>query len=79
VTTTPARDRYTTLPDEKTLAEAVVALEELGFGVDVVPQLAPRRSTQVTVAVHTTLSSQRFPSSRARIQACNSSQKEVRR
>jgi hypothetical protein len=36
VTTTPAADIYTALPDEKTLAETVVALEEHGFSVDVV-------------------------------------------
>jgi hypothetical protein len=36
VTTTPVADRYTALPDEKTLAETVVALEEHGFSVDVV-------------------------------------------
>jgi L-lactate utilization protein LutC len=36
VTTTPAADRYTALPEEKTLTETVVALEERGFSVDVV-------------------------------------------
>jgi L-lactate utilization protein LutC len=36
VTTTPAADRYTALPEEKTLTETVVALEEHGFSVDVV-------------------------------------------
>jgi L-lactate utilization protein LutC len=36
VTTTPAADRYTALPEEKMLTETVVALEEHGFSVDVV-------------------------------------------
>jgi len=36
VTTTPEADHYTALPDEKTLAETVVALEEHGFSVDLV-------------------------------------------
>ena len=34
--TTQAPDRYTTLPDERTLAATVVALEEHGFSVEVV-------------------------------------------
>jgi hypothetical protein len=45
VSTTPASDRYTTLPDEKTLAETVVALEEHGFGVDVTDDLDAARDT----------------------------------
>jgi hypothetical protein len=45
VSTTPASDRYTALPDEKTLAETVVALEEHGFSVDVTDDLEAARST----------------------------------
>jgi len=36
LTTTQAPDRFTTLPDDQTLASAVVALEEHGFSVEVV-------------------------------------------
>ena len=36
MTTTPASDRFTTLPDDETLAATVVALEEHGFSVEVV-------------------------------------------
>ena len=36
MTTTPVPDRYTTLPDDQTLAETVVALQEHGFSADVV-------------------------------------------
>ena len=36
MTTTPAADRFTALPDDQTLADTVVALEEHGFSVEVV-------------------------------------------
>jgi L-lactate utilization protein LutC len=36
VTTTPAPDRYATLPDDQMLAETAVALEEHGFSVEIV-------------------------------------------
>ncbi len=36
MSTTHAPDRFTTLPDDQTLAETVVALEEHGFSVEVV-------------------------------------------
>src|SRR5947208_2681370 len=36
-------DRFTALPDEKTLAATVVALEEHGFSVEVVDDLAAAR------------------------------------
>jgi acyl-CoA hydrolase len=36
ITTIHTPDRFTTLPDDQTLAATVVALEEHGFGVDVV-------------------------------------------
>jgi LUD domain len=44
VTTIPAADRYTALPNEKTLAETVVALEEHGFSVEVVDDFDAARS-----------------------------------
>src|SRR3984893_9794635 len=45
MTTTEAPDRYTALPDDQTLASAVVALEEHGFSVEVVDDLdAARRA-----------------------------------
>jgi hypothetical protein len=43
VSTTHAPDRFTTLPDEQTLADTVVALEEHGFSVEVVDDLDAAR------------------------------------
>ena len=43
MSTTHARDRFTTLPDERTLADTVVALEEHGFSVEVVDDLDAAR------------------------------------
>jgi acyl-CoA hydrolase len=43
MTTTTTPDRFTTLPDEQTLASAVTALEEHGFSVDVVDDLDAAR------------------------------------
>src|SRR5438094_4380767 len=40
---THATDAYTVLPDDETLAATVVALEEHGFSVEVVPDLEPAR------------------------------------
>jgi acyl-CoA hydrolase len=41
--TTPAQARFTALPDEETLAATTVALEEHGFSVEVVDDLADAR------------------------------------
>jgi LUD domain len=43
VSPTRTRERFTTLPDEETLAENVVALEEHGFSVEVVDDLDAAR------------------------------------
>jgi LUD domain len=43
MTTIATPDRFTTLPDEKTLASAVTALEEHGFSVEVVDDLDAAR------------------------------------
>jgi hypothetical protein len=43
VTTTTTPDRFTTLPDEHTLAATVTALEEHGFSVEVVDDLDAAR------------------------------------
>jgi hypothetical protein len=43
VTRTQADDRFTALPDDETLAAAVVALEEHGFSVEVVDDLDAAR------------------------------------
>jgi acyl-CoA hydrolase len=48
VSTTHAPDRYTTLPDEQTLAATVVALEEHGFSVEVVDDLDAAREAVLT-------------------------------
>ena len=40
---TQATNRYTVLPDDETLAATVVALEEHGFSVEVVPDLDAAR------------------------------------
>jgi 2-polyprenyl-6-methoxyphenol hydroxylase-like FAD-dependent oxidoreductase len=45
VTTTHAPDRFTTLPDDQTLAATAVALEEHGFSVEVVDDLDAARET----------------------------------
>ena len=45
MTTTHAPDRFTTLPDEQTLANTVVALEEHGISVEVVDDLDAARET----------------------------------
>ena len=44
MSTTQAPDRFTTLPDEPTLAATVVALEEHGFSVEVVDTLEAARA-----------------------------------
>jgi L-lactate utilization protein LutC len=45
MTTNPASDRFAALPDDETLAETVVRLEEHGFSVEVVDDLdAARRA-----------------------------------
>ena len=43
MTTTPTLDRFTTLPDDQTLAATVVALEEHGFSVEIVDDLDAAR------------------------------------
>jgi hypothetical protein len=43
VTTTDTAERFTALPDDQTLAATVVALEEHGFGVEVVDDLDTAR------------------------------------
>jgi LUD domain len=48
VSTAPAPDRYTTLPDERMLTETVIALEERGFSVDVTDSLAAARDAVLT-------------------------------
>jgi LUD domain len=44
MSTTHAPDRFTTLPDDQTLAATVVALEEHGFSVEVVDDLDAARA-----------------------------------
>jgi hypothetical protein len=43
LSTTSSSERFTALPDEQTLADTVVALEEHGFGVEVVDDLDAAR------------------------------------
>jgi hypothetical protein len=43
VSTTHASDRFAALPDDQTLAATVVALEEHGFSIEVVDDLAAAR------------------------------------
>jgi hypothetical protein len=45
MSTTQDSERFTTLPDDETLAATVVALEEHGFSVDVVDDLDAARKT----------------------------------
>ena len=49
-TTTP--DRFTTLPDEQTLASAVTALEEHGFSVEIVDDLGAAREAVLARIPH---------------------------
>src|SRR5438034_7291362 len=46
MTTTNATDRFTELPDDQTIADTVVALEEHGFSVEVVDDLDAARETR---------------------------------
>jgi acyl-CoA hydrolase len=48
MSTIAAPDRFTTLPDEDALQATVVALEEHGFSVEVVPDLASARRAVLT-------------------------------
>ena len=45
MSTTQASERFTALPDDETLGETVVALEEHGFSVEVVDDLDAARAT----------------------------------
>jgi acyl-CoA hydrolase len=52
VSMTETSDRFTALPDEGTLAETVVALEEHGFSVEVVDDLAAARAAVLARIPH---------------------------
>jgi acyl-CoA hydrolase len=52
LTTTTASKRFTTLPDDKTLATTVVALEEHGFSVEVVDDLDAAREAVLARIPH---------------------------
>ena len=52
MTTTTASKRFTTLPDDKTLATTVVALEEHGFSVEVVDDLDAAREAVLARIPH---------------------------
>ena len=52
MSTTTAPDRFTTLPDEQTLASAVTALEEHGFSVEVVDNLGAAREAVLARIPH---------------------------
>jgi acyl-CoA hydrolase len=52
MSTTTAPDRFTTLPDEQTLAAAVTALEEHGFSVQVVDDLDAARQAVLARIPH---------------------------
>jgi len=52
MTTTTTPDRFTTLPDEHTLAATVTALEEHGFGVEVVDDLDTARQAVLARIPH---------------------------
>ena len=47
-----APERFTTLPDEQTLADTVVALEEHGFSVEVVADLDAAREAVLARIPH---------------------------
>ena len=50
MSTTQTPDRFTTLPDEETLAATVVALEEHGFSVQVVDDLDAAREAVLALS-----------------------------
>jgi len=52
MSTTRTADRFTALPDEQTLASAVVALEEHGFSVEVVDNLDAAREAVLARVPH---------------------------
>jgi acyl-CoA hydrolase len=52
MSTIAAPDRFTTLPDERMIASAVTALEEHGFGVEVVDDLGVARQTVLARIPH---------------------------
>jgi hypothetical protein len=52
MTTTDTSDRFTTLPDDQTLAATVVALEEHGFSVEMVDDLAAARNAVLARIPH---------------------------
>src|SRR6478609_2013283 len=52
MSTTTAPDRFTTLPDEQTLAATITALEEHGFSVDVVDSLDAARDAVLARIPH---------------------------
>ena len=52
MTTSTSPDRYTTLPDEQTLASAVTALEEHGFSVEIVDNLDAAREAVLARIPH---------------------------
>ncbi len=52
MSTTTAPDRFTTLPDEQTLASAVTALEEHGFSVELVDNLDAAREAVLARIPH---------------------------
>jgi LUD domain len=49
MSTTDISERFTALPDDETIAATVVALEEHGFGVDLVDDLHAARSTTLAL------------------------------
>jgi hypothetical protein len=52
MSTTTAADRFTTLPDEQTLASTVTALEEHGFSVEIVDDLDAARQAVLARIPH---------------------------
>ena len=52
MTTTEATERFTALPDDATLAATVVALEEHGFSVEIVDDLAAARRAALARIPH---------------------------
>ena len=52
MSTTTAPDRFTTLPDEQTLAATITALEEHGFSVEVADDLDAARQAVLARIPH---------------------------
>ena len=78
MSTTAIPDRFTTLPDEHALQATVVALEEHGFGVEVVGDLdAARQAVLARIPEGSSVMTNSLPLEDARAQAAYGQHSQV--